>query len=420
MNSSDFRLKALSWADSFPVCCLLDSNSYTSDRFSGYEFLVAAGVSAELCEQPGAAFSALLQFRNKYPGWLFGFFSYDLKNETEELSSSNPDYIEFPGLYFFSPVHVVGWRNGKAEVLVGNEDILNDINACTLPAANKAQISISSRLSRQQYLDRVQQIRSRITLGEVYELNFCQEFFAEYTTINTASVFAALNAYSPTPFAAYFKLQDLYALCASPERFLCKRGDRLISQPIKGTAARLADEAADKAAAEKLRLDAKEQAENVMIVDLVRNDLTRSALRGSVKVDELFGIYSFRQVHQMISTVSCKLDPSVSAVEAIQHTFPMGSMTGAPKIRAMQLIEDLETSRRGLYSGAIGYFNPDDDFDFNVVIRSILYNAKRKYLSFQVGSAITFAANPATEYEECLLKAAAMAAILGSRLPAAD
>ncbi len=150
-----------------------------------------------------------------------------------------------------------------------------------------------------------------------------------------------------------------------------------------------------------------------MITDLVRNDLSRIADKGSVHVDELCEIYTFEQVHQLISTVSCTVSPEIPSVEVLEKTFPMGSMTGAPKISAMQIIESLEDAKRGLYSGAIGYFSPHGDFDFNVVIRSILYNSAEKYLSFSVGSAITINSTPEKEYEECLLKARAMRQVLG-------
>jgi para-aminobenzoate synthetase component 1 len=154
-------------------------------------------------------------------------------------------------------------------------------------------------------------------------------------------------------------------------------------------------------------------AENLMIVDLVRNDLAKSSKPGSVKVEELFGIYSFKQLHQMISTVSSIKRENVDPVEVIKNAFPMGSMTGAPKIRAMELIEKYETTKRGVYSGASGYFTPEMDFDFNVLIRSIFYNDTANKLSFQVGSAITYDADPEYEYKECLLKAKAIFEILG-------
>jgi len=152
-----------------------------------------------------------------------------------------------------------------------------------------------------------------------------------------------------------------------------------------------------------------------MIVDLVRNDLSHTAIKGSVKVEELCGLYTFKQVHQMISTIVSEVDFITSPIEILQTTFPMGSMTGAPKISAMKIIEELEETKRGLYSGAVGYFTPNGDFDFNVVIRSILYNASNQYVSFSVGSAITSLSNPEMEYEECLLKAKAMFEVLQSK-----
>jgi para-aminobenzoate synthetase component 1 len=263
-------------------------------------------------------------------------------------------------------------------------------------------------MDKSAYLEKVEKLRAAIALGDIYEVTFCQEFFAEYADIDPYQVYQNLNSVSPTPFSGFFKVADKYILSASPERFLCRRGDHLFSQPIKGTAKRSADSNEDEQIKTALLNNTKEQAENVMIVDLVRNDLTKSAVKGSVKVEELFGIYTFPQVHQMISTISCILNPLVHPVDALKNTFPVGSMTGAPKVRAMELIEETECSRRGIYSGSFGYFEPDGDFDFNVVIRSILYNQSNRYLSFQVGGAITYASSPQAEYEECLLKASAI------------
>nr|MBA3971024.1 anthranilate synthase component I family protein [Bacteroidota bacterium] len=240
----------------------------------------------------------------------------------------------------------------------------------------------------------------------------CQEFFAENVVIDTSSVYKKLNTISSAPFSAYCKFGSHYVLCASPERFLQKCGNTLISQPIKGTIKRAENPKEDEKLKIELRSNKKEQSENVMIVDLVRNDLSRIAQKGSVKVNELFGIYSFKQVHQMISTVSCELKEGLTFTDILKTTFPMGSMTGAPKVSAMKLIEQYETTKRGLYSGAIGYIRPNGDFDFNVVIRSILYNADKKALSFMAGSAITDKADAFQEYDECLLKAKAMFEVL--------
>jgi para-aminobenzoate synthetase component 1 len=225
-------------------------------------------------------------------------------------------------------------------------------------------------------------------------------------------LFEKLNTISKSPLAVFLKNDSQYLFSASPERYLKKVADKIISQPIKGTAKRFLDPIEDERAKNQLALDPKERAENIMITDLVRNDLSRTAQKGSVKVEELCAVYSFEQVHQMITTITSNLDIQYSVNEVIKSTFPMGSMTGTPKISAMKIIEELEETKRGLYSGAVGYFTPSGDFDFNVVIRSILYNQENKYVSFSVGSAITSQSVPENEYEECLLKAKAMHEVL--------
>ena len=221
-----------------------------------------------------------------------------------------------------------------------------------------------------------------------------------------------MNEISTPPFASFLKIDEQYLLSASPERYLKKEGNKIISQPIKGTAKRLISPIDDEKIASDLSRDEKERAENVMIVDLVRNDLSKTAKIGSVHVEELCKVYSFKQVHQMISTVVSEVEPTMHPVEIIRSTFPMGSMTGAPKVSAMKIIETLEETKRGLYSGAVGYFTPENDFDFNVVIRSILYDQEKKYISYSVGGAITAKSVPENEYEECLLKAKAMKHVL--------
>ena len=403
-----FKQKALAWAAAFEVCCVLDSNSY-NDPYGSFDLIVAAGVKKELNAHSAHKFDELKAFYEQHPDWMFGLLGYDLKNEIEQLSSENPDQLNFPDLFFFVPQYLIAIKNGIAEVLTGPLEILETIdNTAPFAAAVKGEITIQNRLSKALYIQTVEALQQHIIRGDIYEINFCQEFFAAHAAIDPAAVYHKLSQVSPTPFSGFFKIKDRYILSASPERFLCKRGNKLISQPIKGTAKRSADPAIDLQIKAALRADTKEQSENVMIVDLVRNDLTKSAISGTVKVEELFGIYGFPQVYQMISTISCKLDPQVHFIDAIKHAFPMGSMTGAPKVRAMELIEEYEFTKRGTYSGAMGYITPEADFDFNVIIRSLLYTAQTQYLSFQVGGAITFASNAANEYEECLLKASAM------------
>jgi len=263
-----------------------------------------------------------------------------------------------------------------------------------------------SRFTREEYLATVVALQGHILRGDCYEVNFCQEFFSRDAVIDPQSAWFSLSAASPNPFAAYYRVGSSYLLCASPERFLKKTGARLISQPIKGTAPRmLLDQEADLRQHEWLYNSPKDRSENVMVVDLVRNDLSRVCVPGSVGVEELFGIYPFPQVHQMISSVTGELLPGTDWTEAIRACFPMGSMTGAPKNRVVELIDRYERSRRGIFSGAVGYVTPERNFDFNVVIRSLMYNSDTQYLSYQVGSGITFYSDPAAEYEECLVKA---------------
>lgn len=409
-----FKQKALKWANTFDVCCILDSNQY-QDSYSRFDFLIAAKAEKkiELRNSP-SAFDDLNAFKREHSGWLFGGLGYDLKNEIEDLQSNNLDHLNFPDLFFFAPKHLLFLKGNQLEINSSEaEEIWENINNMILDEdIQSTKLNIQSRFSKAEYLDTVEHIKKEIGRGNIYETNFCMEFFSEQAIISPPQVFKALNRASPTPFANYFKWFDHYVLSATPERFLSKRGRKLISQPIKGTAKRSENITEDEKIKKELSNHPKEQQENVMIVDLVRNDLTKSAKKGTVKVEELFGVYSFKQVHQMISTVVCELKDDITNTEILKNSFPMGSMTGAPKIKAMQLMEHYERSKRGLYSGAIGYFSPEDDFDFNVIIRTILYNEKEKYLSFQVGSAITYYAEAEKEYEECLLKIKAILEVL--------
>ena len=413
LNKSDFKEKALQWADSFTVACYFDSNNYP-DPYSSFDVMIASGVKHELASIFGDCFSALQNFLDLHKSYCIGYFGYDLKNEIEKIQSNNPDKLLFPDLYFFVPENLILIKD--QEVIITSFDptsIWDEINSIILPDVNEAAFSgcIQSRFIKSEYLTHVKELQNHIQRGDIYEINFCQEFYAENAVLNPLATFKELNTLSPTPFSSYFKLHDKYIISATPERFLSKQGSKLVSQPIKGTAKRNNDLEIDSRSKEYLKNDAKEIAENIMIVDLVRNDLTKSAKPGTVKVEGLLEIYSFSQVHQMISTVVCEV-ADLSNATVIKNTFPMGSMTGAPKVKAMQLAEIHERTKRGVYSGALGYFSPNGDFDFNVIIRSIFYNKTAKYLSFQVGSAITHESDPEQEYEECLLKAKAINEVL--------
>jgi len=326
--------------------------------------------------------------------------------------------VGMPDLLFFQPEIVIEIFANEVTIhsnTISSEVIFEQIEQ-TSPMKIQAiakKPDVKARLSKEYYLKSVEAIRQHIIEGDIYEMNFCQEFFAEAYEMDAEQLFLLLNKISKAPFTAFVKWQDKYLCCASPERFIKKIDSKLISQPIKGTIKRGKTEMEDLELRETLSKSEKDRAENVMIVDLVRNDLSRSCQAGSVKVDELFGIYAYEQVHHMISTISGELRDEVHFVDAIRNAFPMGSMTGAPKVMSMELIEKYEKTRRGLYSGAVGYIRPNGDFDFNVVIRSVLYNAVAKYLSFQVGGAIVFNSVPELEYEECLLKAKGILTALG-------
>jgi para-aminobenzoate synthetase component 1 len=407
-----FKQKALQYASSFDVCCYLDSHSY-EDKYGKHDCLIAIGSERELTASVGNAFSSLKSFVDEHKQWMFGLLTYDLKDEVEELQHPNSDDLHFPDLYFFIPKYLISIKDNDIQILKGNEDIIEEIRKVTLIEDQYTErLTIQNKFTKAAYLAHLEKIKQHIKRGDVYEMNFCQEFFANNAVINPLHTYSKLSELSPTPFSGFLKIKDKYILSATPERFLSKRGNILTSQPIKGTAKRSTNLDEDSNIKDNLKNSEKEQAENVMIVDLVRNDLTKSAVKGTVKVDELFGIYTFPQVHQMISSISCELSPNVHLVDAIKNTFPMGSMTGAPKLRAMQLIDKYERSKRGAYSGSFGYISPDGDFDFNVVIRSILYNSSTKYLSFQVGGAITYQSDAEQEYEECLLKASAIMKVL--------
>ena len=417
-NPSLFKEQLLYWAQQFREVAFLDSNNYPQ-AYSSYDCLLAVDAFTLLQTDYHNAFEDLKQYQQTTKDWLFGYLSYDLKNDSERLQSNNFDGLDFPDLFFFQPKKIFLLKGNQLETRylhLCDDELQEDYQDITtiVPQQSTASdsVMVQARIDQKKYLEQVQKMQEYIHKGDIYEANFCMEFYAENATIQPLEKFQKLNAISQPPFAVFLKNNQQYLLSATPERYLRKEGEDLISQPIKGTAKRYEDPVADEKAKDDLASNPKERAENIMITDLVRNDLSRTAQKGSVQVEELCGIYSFMQVHQMISTITSKMDEKYSVIDVLRLTFPMGSMTGAPKISAMKIIEELEATKRGLYSGAVGYFTPEGDFDFNVVIRSILYNQKKQYLSFSVGSAITALSVPEQEYEECLLKAKAMKSVL--------
>ncbi|HZE85374.1 MAG TPA: anthranilate synthase component I family protein [Puia sp.] len=440
----------LSWASRFNISCFLDNHRYGLPAHS-FECLLAVGARDSIQAPAGNAFAQLKDFAARHKDWLFGHLGYGLARETEPSNGhsdpipnpapgptpnpaptrnmpSQPDPIGFPDLFFFVPELLI--ELGPDTIRIGS--FLADHSAILAaildqglhphtPGPYKPRTGVSGaipallpRFTREEYLDTISRLQAHILRGDCYEINFCQEFFAQPATIDPLSTWFSLSMNSPNPFSAYYRIAESHLLCASPERYLRRTGNTLLSQPIKGTWPRSpGDPSSDEAGRDLLYASSKDRSENVMVVDLVRNDLSKICLPGSVRVEELYGIYTFPHVHQMISSVKGELPPDTGFVDCIRATFPMGSMTGAPKRRVVGLIEQYERSARGLFSGAVGYITPDGDFDFNVVIRSILYNQRDSYLSYQVGSGITFYSDPVSEYEECLLKAEGMKRALG-------
>ncbi|MFD2933367.1 aminodeoxychorismate synthase component I [Spirosoma flavum] len=428
-----WRLQALAWATAQEAhengfVAFLNNNeiTYPNDPFPNRLFVGTKRVIAFSGENAvgSNAFQELQNAHQEHPSFLVGYFGYDLKNQLETLTSRNPNRLNFPDFYFAEPEWIIDfeWQNDlEGTVVIWGEGDVNELLEQIVAYAQFHRPSsilqatphkVNCRVTPEEYQATVRRIQAYILAGDVYELNYCIEFFSENVQLDPLAIYHALTTRSPMPFSSFLKIGDRYVMGASPERFLKKVGRKILSQPIKGTIRRGQTPEEDASLRAQLLNSEKERAENLMIVDLVRNDLARSAETGSVHVDELFGIYGFQQVYQMISTVSATLRETVSWAEAIRNAFPMGSMTGAPKIRAMELIDELEVSRRGVYSGAIGFVTPDGDFDFNVVIRTLLYDVQSQYASFSVGSAITYDADPAQEWDECLLKARAIREVL--------
>ena len=379
---------------------------------------MGAGVRRKFESGESHALSGLQQFIDEKPCWLFGHLAYDVQTTGHIKPIRRQDRLHFPDTFFFEPATVLRIHQGELSISsVQPDQIFEEIEKADALQKTHAveNISIQNKISREEYIHIIQQLQQHIQRGDCYEINFCQEFFAEHALVNPFVLYEKLNALSPNPFSALYRIDDKWLVSASPERFLQKKDRKLISQPMKGTLPRNTKNSDGiKQEQQQLLASAKEKAENVMVVDLVRNDLSRICQTGTVQVDELFGVYSFPQVHQMVSTISGVLNDGVTFKYIINAMFPMGSMTGAPKINVMHLIDRYEKSNRGIFSGTVGYMTPGGDFDLNVVIRSLMYNQSTQYLSFQAGSGITIYADAEKEWDECMVKAKAIKEILKS------
>ncbi|MBS1783408.1 MAG: anthranilate synthase component I family protein [Bacteroidetes bacterium] len=404
----------LNWSNQFSILLFLDTNNYPHTH-SHYECLLAVGASTFSSQSENNDWlKSLAEQHFQNSDWLFGHICYELKDQLNHKTKSTKSYRHsYPLAYLFSPQTVCYINNSKTQLCIESfddpQDILKEIlESNEMLKQQNQQLHFQQRTHKDNYIQTVSKLREHIAAGDCYEINYCCEGYAENVNIDPIKAYASLAALSPAPFASYYRLGEQYMMSASPERYLTKSGSQIIAQPMKGTIKRGNDSIEDELAKNELRNSIKEQAENVMIVDLMRNDLARSCKVGTIKVDELFGIYSFPQVHQMVSSISGILKDNFSISDILRFSFPMGSMTGAPKIKVMELIETYENFRRQLFSGSVGYISPDGNCDFNVVIRSLFYNSSTQYLSYATGGAITFDSDPYNEWKELRLKAASL------------
>ena len=277
-NVDQFKAQVLSWAQQFREVVFLDSNHYPQ-QYGSYDCVLACDAFTSIKTDYHNAFEDLKQYQQQTKDWLFGYLSYDLKNDTEKLHSNNFDGLHFQDLFFFQPKKLFLLKGNQLEICYLNlcdDELEYDFEEIVASQKSKVEsvhsIKIEQRISKEEYLEKVNEMLAHIHRGDIYEANFCMEFFAENTEINPLEMYHKLNAISEPPFATFFKNNTDYLLCASPERYLRKEGTKIISQPIKGTAKRVFDEELDNQSKIELSQNPKERSENIMIVDLVRND----------------------------------------------------------------------------------------------------------------------------------------------------
>lgn len=393
-----------------------DTFSYLNDNeiaypYGGFKSLIALGTATtfNICTKDDFDWNTLDEYLYNNKGkYIIGYLNYQLKNKIEYFKNELNDTLNFPLVQLYVPQYLF-LKEGTTWTAYdkASEDLLSTLSTYQASTPEKiANVSESvEQFSHTEYLTIVARIKEELAQGNIYEMNFCNNYTGSYKTVDYIKVYQQLNEISPMPFSALHKHNEYVVVSASPERFIKKENDKLISQPIKGTAAREINEQEDLAQQQGLELSLKERTENIMIVDLVRNDLSKICEGGTVSVKELCRAYTFKKVHQLISTIEGKLEDSNTSFSHIMKAmFPMGSMTGAPKYKAMQLIDELEVEGRGLFSGTLGYIAPNGDFDFNVIIRSILFNEEINTYQYHAGSAITMASDAELEYQECRIK----------------
>ena len=420
-----FRAKIIELAKAYETFLLLDSCADKLNPFPYGRFEMLAGIGCIEEYSHSAQYNDLSLIENTERDWLLGHISYNYKNQTIGYTSNKINDIGFQNFSFFKPQLLIKLSGTEVEIHYTPETeekqidyIVNTLTSETLIKDIKKPTSVEvDYIGKKEYINAIHQLQKHIARGDVYELNYCIDFHAENVSIDPYNLYLELTQTSPAPFSAFYKQKDKFCLSASPERFIQKDGSKIISQPIKGTAKRETNPLKDAEVKEKLTSDPKERAENIMIADLVRNDISVFADKNSVVADELCQCYTFEHVHQLISTISGTVSNNITFNNIINAVFPMGSMTGAPKLNAVKYSDEFETFNRSLYSGTIGYIDPDMNFDFNVVIRSILYNSTNGHLSIPAGSGITAQSVPENEYDECITKAKALINLINKQEP---
>jgi para-aminobenzoate synthetase component I len=401
-NIVELRRKALQWASGYRQFCYLNGNALPYLHGS-FPVVLAVGN-----EPPFMSLTEAQERRN----WVFGYMGYAWADAVYHQPLLGFGQSE----WFVPEIRITFLTDGSLSVEsdIDPDEVFSQIEAQSLrDDKSDAVCALKAVHSKTGYVDAVNELKAHLLRGNVYQVNFCTSFEAENEEIDPVSVYEQLNQISPMPFSGLLKMGEKFVITASPERYLKKVGSQIVSQPIKGTAPRGIDHQSESQNIGGLLSSEKERAENVMIVDLVRNDLSRVCVPGTVEVEMLCELKTFQTVHQLVSTVVGEVEPDASVEAIMKATFPMGSMTGAPKIKAMQLLDSFELRPRSIFSGAIGYFSPEGDFDFNVLIRSIFYNQQQKRLSYSVGSGITVLSDAEKEYEECMLKAQSIRKVLG-------
>jgi para-aminobenzoate synthetase component I len=392
--------------EGFETYCILHSLGVNSAlNFDEYEMIAGIDSVEVLVGNAGDMLQKLNEFTqsNRFS---MGVLGYELRHEIYESTPKQPQTMALPDLTWFEPKWLITRKRGASEFEIygpNPEELISQINNASINAQVFAE-QFKPLISKEAYVEKVNQIKQDILEGDYYEMNYCTEFVSQNFKSSPAAIYDKLTSMHHVPFSGMLKHGNQYVICASPERFLKKTGKNILSQPMKGTVKRNPDEVVDKALKNQLAESEKDRAENIMIVDLVRSDLAKCCETGSIKVPELFGIYTYPTVHQMISTITGRLTPDISFCEIIRNTFPMGSMTGAPKRMVMERAAEYEITQRGLYSGSLGYVTADGDFDLNVIIRSLMIDKSQECASFHAGGAITFDSDPESEYEEMLLK----------------